>query len=114
LARGKKPKEACMKAGETTLAFWISALQSAMFNRVLDWRLEQGLLTSLIEGDLAWKHATRGIFPVTMPELESGELTARLQGLEISPSGPLWGRGMMQPAPGKIFEIESEALSASG
>ena len=60
-----------------------SALQSAMFNRVLDWRLEQGLLSSLIEGDLAWKHATGGIFPVTVPELESGELPGRLAALEI-------------------------------
>lgn len=120
LAKGRKNKDAVAKIGESGLSFWISALQSAMFNRVLDWRLEQGLLTSLIEGDLAWKHATAGIFPVTAPELASGELPARLKAMEISPSGPLWGTGMMQPPPpdaggeSRVADIEREALQASG
>lgn len=114
LAKGKKNKEAVARIGENALSFWISALQSAMFNRVLDWRLENKMLASLVEGDLAWKHSTGGIFPVTQPEIESGELPRRLNAMEISPSGPLWGTGMMQPPGTRIAEVEHEALQASG
>ena len=114
LAQGRKNKDACLKVGETALSFWISALQSAMFNRVLDWRLEQALLGSLIEGDLAWKHATGGLFPVTNAELASGELPGRLATLEISPSGPLWGKGMMQPTEGRVATVERDALDSAG
>jgi tRNA pseudouridine13 synthase len=113
LAQGKGLKEACLAVGPTALAFWHSALQSAIFNRVLDRRIEDQLLDQLIEGDLAWKHATRGIFRVATEELASGELPARLQTLDISPSGPLWGRGMMQAA-GRTAEVERESLDASG
>ena len=113
LAQGKSFKDACLAIGPTALSFWHSALQSAIFNRVLDHRIEDQSLDQLIEGDLAWKHATRGIFRVTDQELASGELPARLEAMEISPSGPLWGRGMMQAA-GRTSEIEREALDASG
>lgn len=113
LAQGKKPREACLAVGSTALSFWISALQSAIFNRVLDRRLEDGSLAALIEGDLAWKHATRGIFPITAQELAGGELPPRLASMEISPSGPLWGRGMMQ-AQGAAAQAEQEAIQAAG
>ncbi|MCI0365618.1 MAG: tRNA pseudouridine(13) synthase TruD, partial [Phycisphaerales bacterium] len=113
LAAGKSPREACHAVGETALAFWISALQSAMFNRVLDRRLQEGTLATLREGDLAWKHATRGIFLVTAQEMATGELPGRLTAMEISPSGPLWGTGMMQAA-GATSLVEREALQATG
>lgn len=113
LAAGKGNKEACLAVGDTALAFWISALQSAMFNRVLDWRIESGLFAQLTEGDIAFKHVTRGMFHITPAELAAGELPARLQSMEISPSGPLWGKDMMQ-AGGRIGEIEREALQAAG
>lgn len=113
LAAGKSKKDACLAVGETALAFWISALQSAMFNRVLDRRIESGTFAQLLENDIAFKHTTRGMFHVTAKEIASGELPARLASLELSPSGPLWGKDMMQ-AMGNAGEVEREALAAAG
>jgi tRNA pseudouridine13 synthase len=113
LAAGKSKRDACLAVGETSLAFWISALQSAIFNRVLDRRIESNLFAQLIEGDIAFKHATRGMFHVTASEIAGGELPARLASLEISPSGPLWGKDMMQPT-GSPGDAEREALAAAG
>jgi len=84
-----------------------------MFNRVLDRRIESGLFAQLIEGDIAFKHATRGMFRVTAEVLAQGGLPARLAALEISPTGPLWGKDMMQ-AGGTVGEAEREALDAAG
>lgn len=113
LARGKRPKDAVLAIGSTALKFWVSALQSAMFNRVLDRRLSKGLLAELINGDLACRHDSRGVFRVTPEHVASGELRTRVQNLEISPSGPLWGVGMMRPD-ACVLEAELEALSATG
>jgi len=113
LAQRKSEKEACLAVGGTALSFWISALQSAIFNRVLDQRLEEGDLARLEEGDVAWKHSTRGNFLVTAPDIAAGDLQGRLDSMEISPSGPLWGAGMM-PTAGKAAACELEALEATG
>jgi tRNA pseudouridine13 synthase len=50
---------------------------------------------------------------VTADELAGGELAPRLEALEISPSGPLWGAGMTRPGPA-VEEVELEALQAMG
>jgi tRNA pseudouridine13 synthase len=114
-ANGRKSKDACLKIGENALSFWVSALQSAVFNRVLDWRIEQGLFNQFIEGDLAFKHDSRGVFNVTAEELAKPELAQRLAAMEVSPSGPLWGRGLMTPAPGSMpAEMEKRALTVLG
>ena len=99
--------------GPTPLTFWISALQSAIFNRVLDERLQQGTLLRLVEGDLAWKHDSRSVFAVTAEEIEGDELARRLESFEISPSGPLCGSGMTRAA-GAVDEVEIRALQATG
>jgi tRNA pseudouridine13 synthase len=113
LCRGRNPMQAVQAVGKTTWNFWISAFQSAIFNRVLDQRIDAGLLDQLVEGDLAWKHDVRRVFPVTAEELATGELPARIQSLEISPSGPLWGTEMTR-ASGEIDRIEVDALEAMG
>jgi tRNA pseudouridine13 synthase len=114
LAAGKSERDAVLNVGPTALSFWISALQSAIFNRVLDRRIDDGAFDRLIEGDLAWKHENRAVFRVTAEELAKGEvLQERLARLEISPSGPLWGRDMLQ-AEGAVAQIEREAIDASG
>ncbi|MHC4966225.1 MAG: tRNA pseudouridine(13) synthase TruD, partial [Planctomycetota bacterium] len=106
-------RDAARAVGKTAMLFWISALQSAVFNRVLDRRLEAGALTRLVEGDLAWKHDNGAVFAVTAGELSRDELTPRLDRLEISPSGPLWGAGMIRPGPA-VDAVELEALKAIG
>jgi tRNA pseudouridine13 synthase len=115
LARGRKNKEACVRIGDHALSFWVSSLQSAIFNRVLDQRLEQGLFNTFIEGDVAFKHDSRGMFAITAEELAGPELVQRLEAKEISPSGPLWGRGMMPAGTASVPEaMEHEALAAMG
>ena len=113
LANGKGVRGAARAVGKTALVFWISALQSAVFNRVLDGRLEDRTLSTLVEGDLAWKHDNGAVFAVTAAELAPDALPARLEALEISPSGPLWGEGMTRAA-GRVGELEREALELMG
>ncbi len=113
LRDGKSVHGACHAVGKTALSFWISALQSAIFNRVLDERLEQGALLLLMEGDLAWKFDSRSVFAVTPTELAGDGLATRLERIEISPSGPLWGLGMTR-ASGAVDEAEVQALQAAG
>jgi tRNA pseudouridine13 synthase len=54
LASGRRTRDAARSVGRTAMSFWISALQSAVFNRVLDARLETGTPDKLVEDDLAW------------------------------------------------------------
>jgi tRNA pseudouridine13 synthase len=113
LRSGQRTRDACRAVGRTAFSFWVSALQSAVFNRMLDERLDAGRFAELVEGDLAWKHDSRATFPVTADELATGELPGRVAGFEISPSGPLWG-SRMQRAGGAIDDAERAALSAIG
>jgi tRNA pseudouridine13 synthase len=113
LAGGRRPRDATRAVGQTAMSFWISALQSAVFNRVVDRRLDDEALENLVEGDLAWKHDNGAVFSVTPDDLAAGELEPRLARLEISPSGPMWGPGMIRPGPA-IAAVEVEALEAMG
>jgi tRNA pseudouridine13 synthase len=113
LAGGRRPRDAIRAVGHTAMSFWISAMQSAVFNRVVDQRIDRGTLASLVEGDLAWKHDNGAVFAVTAEEMARGELGPRLQRMEISPSGPMWGAGMIRPGP-PVDAVEVEALEAMG
>lgn len=86
-----------------------SALQSEVFNRVLELRLEGGLFDRVIPGDLAQKHATGGMFEVEDAEREQPRAAA----LEISATGPLPGRKTRAPAK-EALALEAEVLSAAG
>jgi len=113
LRRGAAHREAVLAIGRTTLSFWVSALQSYIFNEVLDRRINAGLLDQLLEGDLAWKHDSRRCFPIDAAELANPELGDRLQAFEISPSGPLPGSGMLTPG-GEALRNETEVMAANG
>lgn len=113
LCGGQRPKHACFAPGPTTCAFWLSALQSAIFNRALDQRIAAGTLNELHEGDLAWKHDGRSVFAVDAAEVASQQLPPRLEKLDISPSGPLWGAKMIRAA-GQTDEMEVAALGEAG
>ncbi len=114
LARGAGWEEAIRGIGSVTLSFWTSALASAAFNRVLDERLDAGTAERLVEGDLAWKHDSRAVFAVGPAELADPDvLRHRYDAFEISPSGPLWGRGMTE-AFGAVDAMERGALDAFG
>jgi len=87
--------------------FLLSAYQSALFNRVLDARLET--LDRVYTGDLAVKHPGRSIFRVEDGALEQPRATR----FEISPTGPMFGYKMMQ-AQDRQGELEAEILAAEG
>jgi tRNA pseudouridine13 synthase len=113
LAGGRRTRDAARSVGKTAMSFWISALQSAVFNRVLDARLETGTLPRLVEDDLAWKHDNGAVFAVTADELDGRDLPPRLERMEVSPSGPMWGPGMIRTGPA-VDTVEREALRAMG
>ena len=88
--------------------FYVSAYQSALFNRLLARRLRDDL-GRLLRGDLAYIHGKGAVFTVEDPAAEQ----ARADRLEISPSGPLYGYKltMAQGLPG---EMEQQILAQEG
>ncbi|MFC2046598.1 tRNA pseudouridine(13) synthase TruD [Chloroflexota bacterium] len=85
--------------------FLVSAYQSALFNRVLDARLQT--LDRVCSGDVAMKHPGRSVFRVE----DEGAEQPRATRLEISPTGPMFGFRMMQ-ATGKQGDLEAAVLAA--
>lgn len=113
LARGASPRAAVASVGRTTMAFWVSALQSYVFNRVLDRRIADGLFDRLLEGDVAWKHDSRRVFVVAADDLAAEAFAGRVATFDLSPSGPLPGPGMVQPV-GAPAEREAAVLAEEG
>jgi tRNA pseudouridine13 synthase len=85
--------------------FLLSAYQSALFNRVLEARLQT--LDRVYVGDLAMKHPGRSVFRVEDEDVEQ----PRAARFEISPTGPIFGFKMMQ-ALGQQGALEAEILAA--
>ncbi len=85
--------------------FYISAYQSHLFNQAVAARIHQ--LGALWEGDLAWLHASGAVFRVEQVADEQ----PRADRFEISPSGPLFGYRMTEPA-GKELELEQSIFAA--
>ncbi len=113
LIGGATARAAVLQLDRAVRSFWVSALQAAVFNVVLDRRMQAGTLAALQPGDLAWKHENGSVFRVTEQDAASEELRERLKAMAVSPSGPLWGRAMTQ-AEGHVGETEREALDAFG
>lgn len=114
LRQGLDAKQAVMSIYRTQREFLVSALQSAMFNSVLDRRLREGKLAKIMPGDLAWKHDNRSVFAVDEETAEIENAPAgRVPSLEVSPSGPMWGINMTR-ATGEPGEIEAQVLDIFG
>jgi tRNA pseudouridine13 synthase len=113
LARGGTPEQAIAAIGRTERAFFLSAFQSAVFNAVLERRLDDGTFARLLEGDLAQRHPDGACFAVTVEVLRDPSTLERLERLEISPSGPMWGGDMLR-ASGEPDRMETDALAALG
>jgi len=118
LRQGKSAQEAVRTIDRQHRVFLISAMQSAIFNRVLKQRMagEAGSpgIGRLMVGDLAWKHDNRSVFSVDQAtaDHENGP-EGRVGRLEVSPSGPMWGVGMTQ-AGGLPEQWERQALADEG
>jgi tRNA pseudouridine13 synthase len=89
--------------------FFLSALQSQVFNLLLAERIRDGLFERVIVGDWARKHATGGTFEVVDPAVESERAAA----LEISATLPLHGK-KVRVSGGDAGEREARVLNALG
>lgn len=112
-AKSGKARRAVLSAGDHARSFWVSAIQSAAYNRLLDDRLATDAFESLREGDVAFRHEGGSSFLVTREDLDRGDLPERLSRGELSPAGPLWGAKLLE-ASGETAAQELAALSAFG
>jgi tRNA pseudouridine13 synthase len=85
LRAGRTAEEAVLALPRKLLRLYLSAFQSALFDRLVAMRL--GTLETLWAGDLAFKHDNGACFVVEDPAAEQ----PRADRFEISPSAPLFG-----------------------
>ena len=111
-SRGWTASRSVKSLGGTTLRFWVSALQAAIFNRVLDRRIESQTLNTVNIGDIAYRHEGGACFMVDASE-SAESLAARVAAFEISPTGPLVGERTLVAADATAHE-ESAAARAFG
>jgi tRNA pseudouridine13 synthase len=83
----------------------LSAVQSEVFNRVVNARLAS--LDRLLPGDVAFRHDNGSLFAGADPAAEQ----SRVEALQISPSGPMPGPEMLA-ASGEPAAIEAVAMAA--
>ncbi|MFI4853430.1 MAG: tRNA pseudouridine(13) synthase TruD [Phycisphaerales bacterium JB065] len=121
LAKGRKPADAVQAVPLMQRVFWVTAWQSAIFNRVLARRLAEtpegtepgSMLTTLRPGDIAFKHDSHAMFRVDEDTAADPETSERLKRREISPTGPMFGVKTML-CDGPSAEIENAELEREG
>ncbi|MBF0137206.1 MAG: tRNA pseudouridine(13) synthase TruD [Magnetococcales bacterium] len=86
---------------------YLSAVRSELFNRVLARRIQAGLFTRLLEGDIAQLQGRSACFAVTSADGEE----PRFHAGEIHPTGPLFGRELLQPT-GEPGAMEADVAAA--
>lgn len=89
--------------------FLISACTSLLFNLTLEDRMNKDLFTRLLPGDIAKKHDTGGLFWVS----DAAGEQPRADRLEISGTGPIWGKKMKR-ARGEAGGLEEKILTSQG
>jgi tRNA pseudouridine13 synthase len=99
LIKSGNPQGAARMIDEKLRRLWVSALQSELFNQVVDRRIRG--LDRLMDGDLAWKHDNGACFLVESAAAEQ----PRCDSFDISPTGPLVGYRMTLPQ-GQPLDIE--------
>ncbi len=107
LARGRAPGRALRSLPDELVRLYVSAYQSALWNRLLDQRMPE--LGRLEAGDLAYLHDRGAVFRVEDAAAEQ----PRADRLEISPSAPLYGTRTLL-ADGAPGARERELLAAEG
>jgi tRNA pseudouridine13 synthase len=95
--------------GHRLKRFFVSALQSLIFNHLLRLRLQRGLYACVLAGERAKRHDSGGLFVVEDPLLEN----PRARRLEISAALPLYGK-KVRPSRGEAGELEREVLATFG
>ena len=100
---GKGPREKWLRK------LLLSAYQSALFNAWLVERIRNGWFETLLQGDLAKKTDTGGLFEVEDAAVESERFRER----KITYTGPIYG-AKMRWATGKPGDLEQEVLASRG
>ena len=88
---------------------FLSAYQSDLFNRVLARRLLGGTFAKALVGDVLKKNVTGGEFVCEDAVLDQ----PRVDSLEVSPTGPLFGPEMRRPT-GEVDALEEAVLTEEG
>lgn len=95
-----------------TQRLWFSALQSLMFNELLEQREREGTWSTVLAGDLAKKHDSGGLFVVPEDGPEHDDAVDRAHRGEISATGPMFGAKMRWPE-GRPAEMEKAVVDAT-
>ncbi len=108
-----KPAKAWKAVRPRERGFFISALQSAIFNDVLDRRIADDTYDRALPGDLLLTPDGRS--PQAVPESSEvdSETLAGVAEFVRTPSGPMWGTNMLR-ASGGVDAMEVEALAGAG
>ena len=111
---GLSPEAGCKRIHTSKIMLYVQALQSYLFNQVLQARLKDGTWSSCLAGDLAWSHVGKGSsFLVTAQESQTNDIMDRTEQLLLSPTGPMWGLKMRLPD-GEIALLEASLLEENG
>jgi len=89
----------------------VSALQSFLFNKVLERRLPK--LGVILPGDFCTKHENGASFPIGPNPEDAAKEQPRADAHEISPSGPLFGHRMSN-ADSVVKVMEDQVLQEAG
>lgn len=82
---------------------YLSAARSWLFNRVLGQRVEDGSWDQALAGDVFMLDGRSACFA----DDGSADLPHRLAGMEIHPTGPMWGRGELMTL-GPVRDLEQQ------
>ena len=113
LVKTGKPAKAWKAVRPRERGFFISALQSAIFNDVLDRRVADDTYDRALPGDLLLSPDGRDPLAVPMDIPVDAETLDLVSGFERTPSGPMWGTNMLRAA-GGVDALEVEALTHAG
>lgn len=109
LLEGREEEQAVAAIPREERGLYANAVQSLLFNRLLDGRIEAGTLAALEAGDVAFIHGKGASFVVE----DAAKEQPRADRFEISPAGPLFGPKLLQAA-GPPAAREARALAAEG
>lgn len=91
------------------LRFYISALQSQLFNEYLQQRMTAGAYRTVLAGDILQKRESGGSFVSEQLDVDQ----ARLHAGEVVPTGPMFGHKVMLPPPDSDAGVRERAVLAS-
>lgn len=109
IKRKGNPKMAVLAIDVKLKQLLVSALQSFLFNQVLERRLPK--FATILPGDLCWKHDNGSVFAVGPNPDDAMKEQGRADAHEISPSGPLFGYKMTEAA--SVVKIMEDAVLAA-